>query len=224
MSKPIALMLAALVVALGAPTAAQAQNAIPMQGTIQAVDCQKGAIVLNAQDGTHILPVASNVRTSVQSAAVSFCALRQYVGSGAVVYVAAVGNQLMAVRVDVLASAPAPVAPPPPAAAPVPAPDYGYSGPYYPYYGGPYCSGPYYGGPYYGPPYCYGAYAGYYPYYPYYYGYGPYYYGPAFGIGIGIGVGPGFRGHGRRFVQSPGFHGGRRGAGAPVFHGGGRRR
>jgi hypothetical protein len=164
----VATGLGILLVILGVAGVAQAQNWIQVQGRLQAVDCQTNAVVLNAPDGTHVFPIASNAPVFINSAPASFCTLRQYVGGSATVSVAATGNQLVAGRVDVFTTA-APVPP-----APTPA-----NGNYGPYYGGPYCYNPYYGGPYNGGPYCYGPYSGYYP-----------YYGPSFGFGIVIG--PGF--------------------------------
>lgn len=213
MIQPVVLTVGALLVALTMSGVAQAQNAIQIQGTIQAVDCRANALVVNARDGTHVLPMAPGARASIGSAGIASCALRQYVGRAAVVSVAAVGNQLMAVAVDVSATA-APGPGLPPAVPPLAVPGYGYSGPYSPYYGtpydgapyygSPYCYGPYAWGPYYGSPYCSGSYA-----------YYPYYYGPAFfGIGIGFGFGRGFHDHDRGFdrgrrsvgVRVPGSH------------------
>jgi hypothetical protein len=200
MRKSAATGLGILLVILGVAGVANAQNWIQIQGRLQAVDCRTNAVVLNAPDGTHVFPMASNAAVFINSVPASFCTLRQYVGGSATVSVAPTGNQLVAGRVDVFTAAAPPVPPPP-------APSYGYYGPYY---GGPYCYSPYYGGPYYASPYCSGPYAGYYP-----------YYGPAFGFGIGIVIGPGFhRGDRRFFVAPPRFHGrDGRFVAPPRFHG-----
>jgi hypothetical protein len=219
MKKIVVTVLCILIITLSMPGVGQAQNWIQIQGTIQAVDCQTNALVLNARDGMHAFPMTPDATVSINSAPASFCTLRQYVGSNATVTVAANGNQLVAGGVNVFVATapavPAPVAPPP-------VPGYGYYGPYYPYYGGPYCYGPYYyGAPYYGGPYCYGPYSGYYP-----------YYGPSFGFGIGIGIvfGSGFRhdrDRDRRVVGTPRFHDGDRDrhfVGTPRFRDGNRDR
>jgi hypothetical protein len=171
----------------------QAQTWIPIQGTIQAVDCRTNALVLNARDGLHVFPMAPNATVSIDSTPASFCALRQYIGRSATVSVTVTGSQMVAGGVDVYG-----------AVTPAPVPGYGYYGPAY---AAPYCAGPYVPGPYYPAP-CYGPYSGYYPYYPYY--------GPTFSIAIGIGFGPGFRHEGfrhdrdGRFVGPPRFHDGDR--------------
>jgi len=158
------------------PIAASAQGSVQIQGTIQTVDCGTNALVLNALDGPHVFPMASDGTVTINSVQASFCALAQYVGSRATVSIEAVDSRIVAGHVDVSTSAtpvvpanPATPAVPPPAYNPnnesYPYPSYGYY-PYYPHYG-------------------------YYPYYPYY-GYSPYYpyypYGLFFGVGIGVGI------------------------------------
>lgn len=223
MRKIVVAGVSVLIVTLSIPGLGLAQGWFQIQGTIQVVDCQTNALVLEARDGTHAFPLAPNATVTVNSVPLGgFCALRQYVGSTATVTYAA-GTPMLATSVAVFPAA-APAGPPPAVVgppAPAPVPGYGPYGPPYPPYAAPYCYGPYAWPPYYSWPYCYGPYSGYVP-----------YYGPAFGIGIGIAfeVGPRFR-HGRerdrRFVGIPRFHDGdrdRRFVGAPRFHGGGRER
>ncbi len=93
----------------------------PIYGAIQAFDCQTNTLVLGAQDGVHVLPMAPNAAVFINGARAAFCALRQFTGSYAAVWVGANGGGLFAGRVDVY---PAAAAPPP---------GY-YPAPYYPYY------------------------------------------------------------------------------------------
>jgi len=118
-----------LVTVLGVSGLAQAQNWVRIEGTIQAVDCQRGTLVLRAPGETHVLPVPPTTGIFVNSAAIGLCTLRQYVGSYASVAVTAVDSRLVVGRIDVLVGAAVP--PPPPYYYPYPA--------YYPY--------PYYYGP-----------------------------------------------------------------------------
>ncbi|HKV43277.1 MAG TPA: hypothetical protein VJT32_01165 [bacterium] len=96
----------------------RAQGVTTVQGTIQAVDCQTNALVLNASDGTHVFPAGPYTAAYVNSTPVNFCALQRYAGSSATVSVTPNGNQWQAERVDVyVAAAPGPVYPAPTASA-----------------------------------------------------------------------------------------------------------
>ena len=128
MTKLIAMTVGMVVATLMVPGIVHAQSAIAVQGTIQAADCQANTITLNAADGSHVFSTSSSTAVFVNSAVASFCALPQYVGSGATVWVTASGDQLLVGRVDVsIAAAPFVGS----------APNYGY-GPYYTPYYGPY--------------------------------------------------------------------------------------
>lgn len=118
-----------------AQTVIQIQETI--QGTIQSVDCQTYTMALTGSGGSvNAVPGTASTTVFVNGAPIGFCTLQQYVGNYAIASVAAVGNQLVAGRIDVwLAIAPSP--PPSP-------PSYYY--PYPPYYPSPYP------GNYYGPP------------------------------------------------------------------------
>jgi uncharacterized membrane protein YgcG len=134
MTKLVAITVAMAVAILMVPSIGQAQNVITLQGKIQAVDCQANTLTLSASGSSQVFPAAPSTAVFVNSApAASFCALQQYVGSNAAVWVTASGDQLLAGRVDVSVAA-APIVP-------ESVPSYGYGGPYY---GGPY-NGPYYG-------------------------------------------------------------------------------
>jgi hypothetical protein len=144
MTKFVAMMVGMVVAGLMVPNIVHAQNVIPIQGTIQAADCQVNTLTLNASDGSHVFQVAPSTAVFVNSARTEgVCTLQQYIGSNATVWVTANGDQLLAGRVDVSA-APAPVVP-------EATPGYGapYYGPDYPPYYAPY--GPYYSPYFYGP-------------------------------------------------------------------------
>lgn len=115
MRKPIAVILGVLMATLTISDVGLAQGVTTIQGTIQAVDCQTNALVVNASDGTHVFPAGPYTAVYVNSAPVSFCTLQQYIGKNVTVSVVPSGNQLVLQRVDVsLGSSPAP-APSPPA-------------------------------------------------------------------------------------------------------------
>src|SRR5690242_20932123 len=117
MRKSVALVLGVLVTLLGLAGVGSAQSTVQVQGTIQAVDCQAGTLVLASPNGTNSIAVAQETAVLVDSQAVSLCDLQQYVGSPATVELVANGNEFVATRIDTEAQAPiAPVA------APVPAP------------------------------------------------------------------------------------------------------
>jgi hypothetical protein len=193
MRKFVATTLGILVATLTMAGIGQAQGFPTVQGTIQAVDCQTNALVLRAQDGTHVFPAGPSTAVFVNSTPVSLCALQQYIGSSATVSIAPYASQWVAERVDVYIAAtpyPAPAAPTYSTVPPwlgivvgtiiVGGLVYllvrGHDGAIHRYpYSGRYDQ-PY--GPYYGPPpYQYDPYQrGPYPRAPY--GYGPYQYGP----------------------------------------------
>jgi len=132
MQRIAAIVLGILLITLGVPGIALAQNVVYVQGNIQAVDCQANTLVLKGANGEiNTLPVTAYTVVFVNSAPISFCALQQYIGSYAVASVAAAENQLVTGRVDVVLA----IAPPPP-----------------PYYYGYYCGYPFYPNGYYGPP------------------------------------------------------------------------
>ncbi|HKV43121.1 MAG TPA: hypothetical protein VJT32_00365 [bacterium] len=116
MRKLVAMTLGILTATLTMAGVGQAQSTPAIQGTIQAVDCQTNALVMDAADGTHVVPAGPYTTAFVDSAPVSFCTLRQYVGDNAAVTVAPGANQLVAERVDVYTAA-VPTSTPAPASA-----------------------------------------------------------------------------------------------------------
>jgi hypothetical protein len=118
--------IAVLVVVLGVPAVAPAQDSIRVQGRIQAVDCQNPTLVLSTGGQTRTWPVPPTAALFAGSAPIGLCTLQQYVGSAATVVIAAVDSRFVVGRVDVLVGA---TPPPPPYYA------YPYAYPYpYPYY------------------------------------------------------------------------------------------
>jgi small nuclear ribonucleoprotein (snRNP)-like protein len=116
MRKPVAVILGMLMATLTMSGVGIAQGVTTIQGTIQAVDCQTNALVVNASDGTHVFPVGPYTAVYVNSAPVSFCTLQRYIGKNVTVSLAPSGNQVVLERVDVsVGASPAP-APNPPAA------------------------------------------------------------------------------------------------------------
>ncbi|HLW60807.1 MAG TPA: hypothetical protein VKV57_12905 [bacterium] len=114
MRKFVAVTLGMLMTTLTLSGIGRAQGVTTVQGTIQAVDCQTNALVLNAPDGTHVFPSGPYTTAFVNSTPVNFCALQQYAGSSATVSIIPNGSQWLAERVDVyVAAAPAPAYPAP---------------------------------------------------------------------------------------------------------------
>lgn len=141
---------------------AQPPATVQVQGVIQAIDCRASTLTLQTQGGVSEYHTAASAAIVVNSAAIPLCALQQYVGWSANVWLTPIENQFVITRIETARSTPQPS--PAPA---VPAP----SGPY-PAYGNPY---PY-------PGYAYPGYA--YPYQGYAYPY-PYYYPSIAGVVLG---------------------------------------
>jgi len=112
MRQATALMLGMLLPLLGLSGIGNAQSTIQLQGTIQEVDCQAQTVVVSSAGGTNLVPVTAYTPVSVNSIGIPFCALQQYIGAPATVWLAASGNELVATRIDVVG--PAAVVPPPP--------------------------------------------------------------------------------------------------------------
>jgi hypothetical protein len=117
MRQATALLLGVLLPLLGLAGIGNAQSSVQVQGTIQAVDCQAQTIVLDSTGGTNTIPFDAYAPVSVNSTSVPFCALQQYIGAPATVWLAASGNNFVATRIDVVGEAA--VAPPPPPVVPV---------------------------------------------------------------------------------------------------------
>jgi uncharacterized membrane protein YgcG len=208
MTKLLVLSIGAVLAVLAPAYAVQAQSVLQVDGTVQGVDCAGNTLTLAAADGTHTFLASAATSVHVDSTASSVCALSQYIGSHAHVWLTASENQLLAGRVDVMS---APQVSGGVAINVVP--------------------GPYYPEPCYGP--AYGPYGPYPDCGPYYDPYAPF----GFGIDIGPGYyGPGYYdrdhrghdhdwGHDRGSHWDPGRNGGHGGhyggGGHPAWHNGG---
>jgi hypothetical protein len=114
MRKLVPMALVILVATLTMSGIGQAQGVTTVQGTIQAVDCQTHALVVNARDGSHVFPAGPQTTVYVNSSPASLCALQQYVGRNAIVSLAPYANQWVVERVDVnFDAAPGPAQSPP---------------------------------------------------------------------------------------------------------------
>jgi len=105
MRKWVALALGVLVPLLGLAGVGSAQSTVQVQGTIQAVDCQQGTVVVATPDSVNTIAVAPNTAVLVDSQAISLCDLQQYVGSQATVWLVPSGNEFVATRIDTTAQA-----------------------------------------------------------------------------------------------------------------------
>ena len=118
MRKATALLLGVLLPLLGLPEIGQAQSSVQIQGTIEAVDCQGQTFVLGGAGGTNTVAAEAYTPVLINSASVPFCALQQYIGAPATVWLVASGSQFVATRIDVVGEA-AVIPPPPPVEAEV---------------------------------------------------------------------------------------------------------
>jgi hypothetical protein len=119
MRRTTALLLGTLLPLLGWSGVGDAQSSVQVQGTIQAVDCQAQTIVLVGPDTSNTIAAAPYTVVLVNSTSIPLCALQQYVGAPATVWLLASGNEFTATRIDVVAQAVG--APLPPASASYPA-------------------------------------------------------------------------------------------------------
>ena len=111
MRKVTALVLGVLLPVLGPAGIGQAQSAVQVQGTIQAVDCQNQTIVLSGPGGSSTVGATESTAILVNSTSVSFCALGQYVGDPASAWLLPSGDEFIVTQIDVVDSA-ATTAPP----------------------------------------------------------------------------------------------------------------
>ena len=112
MRKVLAVVLGVLLPLLGFAGAGQAQSAIQVQGTIQAVDCAAGTVVLSAPIGSNTISAADYTAVLVNSTSVPFCSLQEYIGAPATAWLIANGDQFSVTQIDVtgpIAAVPAPV-------------------------------------------------------------------------------------------------------------------
>lgn len=121
MKQASAILVGVLVALLGLAEAGQAQPpaSVQVQGTIRAVDCQAYAVTLDTANGSGVYRAAASAAIIVNSAGVPFCALQQYPGASANVWLTAIGNELVITRIDAVGQA---YAPPPAPYTPAPYP------------------------------------------------------------------------------------------------------
>lgn len=112
-------LLGILLPLLGLAGTGQAQSSVQVQGIIEAVDCQAQTLVLTGAGASNTIVTAPYTAVLVDSASVPFCALQQYVGAPATVWLLATGSEFVATRIDVAAASVA--VPPPPESPPAPA-------------------------------------------------------------------------------------------------------
>jgi hypothetical protein len=130
--KGIAIFLGVLTALLSLSDVGQAQPpaSVQVQGTIRAVDCNAQTVALDTGGGSGVYRTAGGASITLNSVGAPLCALQQYPGAPATVWLTASGNELLITRLDVAGQGYA--TPPPPAYAPAP---YPYSTPaptYYP--------------------------------------------------------------------------------------------
>ncbi len=123
MKRATAIVVGALVALLGLADAGQAQPpaSVQVQGTIRAVDCYAQTVTLDSGGGSGVYRAVSAATITVNSAGVPLCALQQYPGASATVWLTAAGNELVITRLDAVGQAYPPPPPAPYAPAYVPA-------------------------------------------------------------------------------------------------------
>lgn len=139
----VVVLIGVLVALLGLSDVGHTQppSSIQIQGTIRAVDCYAQSVTLDTGGGTGVYRAAGAATIRVNALSVPVCALQQYLGASATVWLTAAGNELLITRMDVAAQpygppATAPYAPPATyAPAPYPTP---YPGQYPATYPAPY--------------------------------------------------------------------------------------
>jgi hypothetical protein len=131
MKQGIAIFLGVLMVLLAFTDVGQAQppQTVAVQGTIRAVDCQANTVTLDTAGGPVVYRAAASAAIIVNSAGVPLCALQQYTGASANVWVTAIQSELVITRIDAVGQAYAPSQPAPYAPAPYPYQAPGYSPP-----------------------------------------------------------------------------------------------
>jgi hypothetical protein len=132
----IAIFLGVLTALLGLSDVGQAQPpaSVQVQGTIRAVDCNAQAVTLDTGGGSGVYRAAGGASITINSVGAPLCALQQYPGTPATVWLTASGNELLITRLDAAgqayASAPPPAYAPAPYSYPAPAPTYYPPAPY----------------------------------------------------------------------------------------------
>jgi hypothetical protein len=106
----IAIAVGVLMPFLGLSGMGSAQQAVQVEGVIEAVDCQADTVVLGGPTGANTVAAAAYTAVLINSTSVPFCTLQNYVGAPATAWLVATGSQFTATRIDVTgpAAAPAP--------------------------------------------------------------------------------------------------------------------
>ena len=121
MKRGVAVLIGVLVALLGLSDVGRAQPpaSVQVQGTIRAVDCYAQTVTLDTGGGTGVYRAAGAATIRINSSTVPLCALQQYLGASATVWLTAAGNELLITRIDAVGQA---AAPPPPAGPYAPGP------------------------------------------------------------------------------------------------------
>jgi hypothetical protein len=93
---------------------------VQVQGTIRAVNCQAYTLTLQTPSGVTVYRAAASAAVVVNSTGVPFCALQQYLGATANVWLTPTGNEILITHIDAVAQPYQPPAPPPAPTAPAP--------------------------------------------------------------------------------------------------------
>jgi hypothetical protein len=100
--KLIAVAIAVMIPFLGLSGIGHAETTAELQGTIEAVDCQSGAVTLDTGGTAAVIDASDTTAVAVEDSSVPFCALEGYIGAPADAWVVPDGEQLLATQVDVV--------------------------------------------------------------------------------------------------------------------------
>lgn len=108
----VVVLIGVFVALLGLSDVGQTQPpaSVQVQGTIRSVDCYAQSVTLDSGGGTGVYRAAGAATIRVNSLTVPVCALQQYLGAPATIWLTASGNELLITRMDVAAQTYAPPA------------------------------------------------------------------------------------------------------------------
>ena len=107
MRSAIAAMIAVFVSLLGFNGVGHAQTLAEIQGTLETVDCQNGAVTTtDASGNTETIYASDSTAVAVESSSVDFCSLDGYVGAPVDIWVVPDGNEFVATQIDVIGPVP----------------------------------------------------------------------------------------------------------------------
>ncbi|HET7263233.1 MAG TPA: hypothetical protein VFL28_01085, partial [bacterium] len=107
MRSAIAVVIAVFVSLLGLNGVGHAQTAAEIQGTLETVDCQNGAVTtLDALGNTETVYASDSTAVAVESSSVDFCSLNGYVGAPVDAWVVPYDNEFVATQIDVTGPVP----------------------------------------------------------------------------------------------------------------------